>query len=145
MICRYPLFAHDMRSAISSQKNLLPPLPIDSFQWTQLSSKFDLRTVRRINRIMDNLQMTTLRDQVDLVSEILERELKASIAGAELSTIFGRKGWWTRGIIPEHIHQFDSPGPLYLGGPRLVDVPLEDDVIRCCLRRQQEQQPVTFV
>jgi hypothetical protein len=41
---------------------------------------------------MGNIQMTTLPEQVDLLSEILERELKQSITGAELSTVFGRKG-----------------------------------------------------
>jgi hypothetical protein len=40
---------------------------------------------------MGNLHITTLREQVYLLSEILERELKVSITGAELSTAFERK------------------------------------------------------
>jgi hypothetical protein len=40
---------------------------------------------------MGNFQMTTLREQVYLLSEILEQELKLSITGAELSTGFGKK------------------------------------------------------
>jgi hypothetical protein len=80
------------RSAPSSAKNLLPPLPIDSLQRTQLAPTFDLTTVRHLNRIMDNLHIMTLRKQVYLLSEILERELKISITGSELSTIVGRNG-----------------------------------------------------
>jgi hypothetical protein len=79
------------RSAPSSAKNLLPPLPIDSLQWTQLAPTFDPRTVRHLNRIMGNFHITALREQVYLISEILERELKVSITAAELSTVFGRK------------------------------------------------------
>jgi hypothetical protein len=69
------------RPALSSQISLLLPLLSDYFQWTQLSSKFDPRIFRRITRIMNNLQMTTLPEQVYLPSEILERELKLSITG----------------------------------------------------------------
>jgi hypothetical protein len=79
------------RSAPSSAKNLLLPLPIDSLQWTQLALTFDPRTVRHFNRIMGNLHITTLREQVSLLSEILERELKVSIIDAELSRVFWRK------------------------------------------------------
>jgi hypothetical protein len=43
---------------------------------------------------MGNLHITTLREQLYLLSEILERKLKVSITGAELSTVFGRKGSW---------------------------------------------------
>jgi hypothetical protein len=85
-----------------------------------------------------------LREQVDLLSEILERELKVSITGAELSTVFGRKGSWAHGMIAEHLHALDSPDPLHPGLPGLVDHTLKDNVMRFCLRRQQERQPVTF-
>jgi hypothetical protein len=87
------------RSALSGEQNLLPALPIDSLQCMQLGSKSDPRTVRRIDRIMCNLQMTTLREQVDLLSEIVERELKPSITGVQLSTVFGRKGSCAHGMI----------------------------------------------
>jgi hypothetical protein len=80
------------RSAPSSAKNLLPPLPIDSLQWTQLAPTFDPKTIHHLNRIMSDLHITTSRKQVYLLSEILEWELKVSITGAELSTVFGRKG-----------------------------------------------------
>jgi hypothetical protein len=43
-----------------------------------------------------------------------------------------------------HLHALDSPGPLHPEGPGLVDQTMEDDVVRFCLRRQQERQPVTF-
>jgi hypothetical protein len=89
---------------------------------------------------MGNLQMTTLQEQVDLLSEILAQEVKLSITGAELSTVFGRNGSWAHGMIAQHLHQLDSPDHLHPRGPRLVDVPLDDDVIRFCLRRQ----PVMF-
>jgi hypothetical protein len=79
-------------SAPSTAKNPLPPLSIDSLQWTQLAPTFDPRTARHLNRIMGNLHITTLREQLDLLSKMFERELKFSITGAELSTIFGRKG-----------------------------------------------------
>jgi hypothetical protein len=105
---------------------------------------FDPRTVRHLNRIMGNLHITTLREQVYLLSEILERELKVSINGAELSTVFGRKGSWAHGMIAEHLHALDSPGPLHPGRPGLVGHTLEDDVVRFCLRRQPERQPLTF-
>jgi hypothetical protein len=86
---------------------------------------------------MGSLQMTTLREQVYLLSEILERELKKVMFGAELSTVFGRKVSWAYGMIAEHFHQLDSPDHLHPGRQRLVDVSLEDDVTRFCLRRQQ--------
>jgi hypothetical protein len=88
---------------------------------------------------MGNLHITTLREQVDRLSEILERELKVSIIGAELSTVFGRKGSWAHGMIAEHLRALDSPDPLHPGRPGLVDHTLEDDVVRFCLRRQQER------
>jgi hypothetical protein len=79
---RNPLFTHDEALRPSSAKSLLPPLPIDSLQQTQLAPTFDPRTVRHLNRIMGNLHIMTLREQVYLLSEILERELKVSITGA---------------------------------------------------------------
>jgi hypothetical protein len=93
---------------------------------------------------MGNLHITTLREQVDFLSGILERELKVSITGAELSKVFERKGSWAHGMVAEHLHAFDSPGPSHPGRPGLVDHTLEDDVVRFRLRRQQERQPVTF-
>jgi hypothetical protein len=105
---------------------------------------FDPRAVRQINRIIGNLRISTLRAQVYLLSEILERELKISITVAELSTVFERKGSWAHGMIAEHLHALDSPDPLHPGRPGLVDHTLEDDVVRFYLRRQQERQPVTF-
>jgi hypothetical protein len=47
-------------------------------------------------------------------------------------------------MIAEHLHAIDSPDPLHPGRPGLVDHTLEDDVVRFCLRRQQERQLVTF-
>jgi hypothetical protein len=105
---------------------------------------FDPMTVRHLNRIMSNLHITTLREQVDLLSEILEQKLKVSITGTELSINFGRKGSGAHGMIAEHLHALDSPDPLHPGRPGLVDQTLEDDVVRFWLRRQQERQLVTF-
>jgi hypothetical protein len=47
-------------------------------------------------------------------------------------------------MIAEHDHQLDSPDPLHPGRPTLVDVPLENDAVRFCLRCRQERRPVTF-
>jgi hypothetical protein len=132
------------RSAPSSAKSLFPVLPIDSLQWTQLAPTFDPRTGRHLNQIMGNLQVTTSGEQVYLLSEILERKLKVSIARAELSTVFGRRGSWVHGMIAEHLHALDSPDLLHSGHLGLVDHTLEDDVVRFCLPRQQERQPITF-
>jgi hypothetical protein len=105
---------------------------------------FDPRTVRHLNQIMGNLHITTLREQVCLLSEILVREPKVSITAAELSMIVGEKGLSAHGMIAKHLHALDSPDPLHPGCSGLVDHTLEDDVVRFCLRRQQERQPVTF-
>jgi hypothetical protein len=102
---------------------------MDSLQWTQLGSKFDPRTVRRIDRIMGNLQMTTLREQVYFFPEILERELKLLITRAEFSIVVGRQGSWAYEMIAEYIHQVDPPDRLDPGRRRLVHVPLEDGAI----------------
>jgi hypothetical protein len=83
---------------------------------------------------MGNLHITTLHKRVYLFSEILERELKVSITGAELSTVLGRKGSWAHGMIAEHLHAPHSPDSLYPGRLGLVDHTLEDDVVRFCLR-----------
>jgi hypothetical protein len=83
---------------------------------------------------MGNLHIVTLPEQVYLLSEILERELKVSITGAQLVTVFGRKGLWAHGMIAEHLHALDSPGPLHPGRPGLVDHTLEDDAVQFCLR-----------
>jgi hypothetical protein len=93
---------------------------------------------------MGNLHITTLREQVYLLSEILERQLKVSITGAKLSIVFGRKRSWVHGMIAEHLLALDSPDPFHPGRPGLVDHNLEDDVVRFCLRRQQERQLITF-
>jgi hypothetical protein len=121
------------RFAPSSAKDLLPPLPIESLQWTHLAHIFDPSTVRHLNRIMSNLHITTLCEQVYLLSEILERELKVSITGAKLSTVFGRKGSWAHGMTAEHLHALDPPDPLHPGRPGLVDHTMEDDFVRFCL------------
>jgi hypothetical protein len=63
-----------------------------------------------------------LQEHLCLLSEILERELKLSITGAELSTVSKRKGPWAYGVIADRIHQLDSPNHLHSGCPRLVDV-----------------------
>jgi hypothetical protein len=84
---------------------------------------------------MGNLHITTLREQVDLLSEISERKLKVSITGADLSTVFGRKGSWAYGVIAEHLHALNSPDPSHPGRPGLVDHTLEDHVVRFCLRQ----------
>jgi hypothetical protein len=47
-------------------------------------------------------------------------------------------------MIAEHPHALDSPGLLHPRRPGLVDHTLEYDVVRFCLRRQQERQLVTF-
>jgi hypothetical protein len=47
-------------------------------------------------------------------------------------------------MIAEQLHALDSPDTLHPGRPGLVDHTLEDDIVRFCLRRQQERQPVTF-
>jgi hypothetical protein len=133
------------RSAPSSAKNFLPPLPIDSLQWTQLAATFDPRTVCHLSQIMGNLRITTLRERVYLLSEILERELKVSITAAQLSTVFGRKGSWAHGMTAEHLHALDYPDPLHSGRPGLVDHTLKNDIVRFCLRRQQERQPSRFL
>jgi hypothetical protein len=132
------------RSAPSSAKNLLPPLPIDSLQSTQLAPTFYPRTVRHLSRIMSNRHITTLREQVYLLSELLERELKFLITGAELSTVFWREGSRAHGMIAGHLHALDSPDPLHPGRPGLADHILEDHVVRFCLQAEQERQPVTF-
>jgi hypothetical protein len=88
--------------------------------------------------------MTTLQEQINPLSKILERELRLSITGAELSTVFGRKGLWAYGVIAEHLNQLDSPDNLHPRRARLIDIPLEDDEMRFCLQCQQERQPVTF-
>jgi hypothetical protein len=105
---------------------------------------FDPRTVRHLNRIMGNLHTTTLREQVYLLSEILERELKVSITGAELSTVFGRRESWAHGMTAEHLHALDSPDRLHPARRGLVDDGLENDVVRFFLLKQQKRQPVTF-
>jgi hypothetical protein len=64
-----------------------------------------------------------LPEQVYLLSEILDRELKVSITGAELSTVFGRKRLWAHGMIAEHLHALDSPGPLHPGRPDWSTIP----------------------
>jgi hypothetical protein len=47
-------------------------------------------------------------------------------------------------MIAEHLHALDSPDPLRPGRPELVDHTLEDEIVRFCLRQQQERQPATF-
>jgi hypothetical protein len=79
---------------------------------------------------MGNLHITILRKQVDLLFEILERELKVLITGAELITVFGRKGSWAHGMIAEHLHVLDPPNPLHPGRSGMVDHTLEDNVVR---------------
>jgi hypothetical protein len=60
------------------------------------------------------------------------------MTGAELSTVFGRKGSWAHEMIAEHLHVLDFPDPLHPGRPELVGHALEDDIVRFCLRQQQE-------
>jgi hypothetical protein len=122
---------------------LLPPLPVDELAWQILLDKFLARTTRLISRHIADLHCDSLSEQVYKISEILAEELQISVTDAELSSIFGRKGSWSRGMICEYLHQLSSSHALHPGRPQLVSEDLEAELVGFCLTRQHDKAHVT--
>jgi hypothetical protein len=127
-----------------SPPQLLPPLPFDALAWHIFPNKFTSRTLRLLSRYLGDLRFDSLREQVYKISDVIADDLHISMTDAELSSIFGRKGSWSRGIIQEYLHQLSAPCALYPGRQRLVHEALEEEVVRLCLNRQHERVFVTF-
>jgi hypothetical protein len=115
---------------------LPPPLPVDELAWQILSDRFSARTTRLIPRHIADLHCDSLREQAYKISEILANELQIPVTDAELSSIFGRKGSWSRDMIYEYLHQLSSLHALHPGRPRLVSEDLEAELVQFCLTRQ---------
>jgi hypothetical protein len=96
-----------------------------------------------MSRHIADLHCNSLREQVYKISEILANELHISVTDAELSSIFGRKGSWSRRMICQYLHQLSSSHALHPGRPRLVSEDLEAELVRFYLTRQHDKAPVT--
>jgi hypothetical protein len=88
----------------SSSSRLLPPLPLVAFAWQLLPDKFPPRKLRLLRRHLADLRFDRLQEQVFKVSQVLANELQISLTNAGLSSIFSRKSWWSRTMIPEYVH-----------------------------------------
>jgi hypothetical protein len=66
-----------------------------------------------------------------------------SVTDDELSSIFGRKGLCSRGMIYEYLHHLSSSHGVHRGWPRLVSEDLEPDLVRFYLTRQRDNAPIT--
>jgi hypothetical protein len=108
---------------------LFPPLSVDELAWKILLDKLSARATRLISRHIADLHCDSLREQVYKISEIPANELQISVTNAELSSIFGRKGSWSRGMILEYLHQLSSSHALRLRPPRLVSKDLEAKLV----------------
>jgi hypothetical protein len=122
---------------------ILPPLPVDELAWQTLPERFSARTTGLISRHIEDLHCDSLCEKVCKISEFLANELQISVTDAELSSIFDRKGSWSRGMICEYLHQLSSSHALHPGRPRLVFEDLEAELARLCLTGQHDKAPVT--
>jgi hypothetical protein len=75
------------------------------------------------------------------ISELLANDLQISVTNAELNSLFGRKGSWSRGMIAEDLHPLCAPHTLHPGQPRFVNASLEESVVQFCLSRQHDRAP----
>jgi hypothetical protein len=93
----YPLVQNGEESSAKMPSQAPPTTP-------GRPNKFSARTTRLISRHIADLHSDSLREQVYKISEILANELQTSVRDAELSSIFGRKWSWSRGIICEYLY-----------------------------------------
>jgi hypothetical protein len=120
-----------------------PPFPLDELAWHVPPDKFSVRTTRLISYHIAGLHCNSLRQQVYKISEILANQLQISVTGTEVSSIFGRAGSRSRGMICEYLHQLSSSHALHPGRSRLVSEDLEAELVRFCLTCQHDKAPVT--
>jgi hypothetical protein len=92
-----------------------------------------------ISRHIADLHCDSLREQVYKITEILANELQISMTDAELSSIFGRKRSWSRGMICEYLHQLSSSHALHPGRPRSISEDLEAKLVRFCFTGQHNK------
>jgi hypothetical protein len=96
-----PLIQNDEESSAKIASPAPPLLSVDKLAWQILPDKFSARTTRFISRHIADLYCDSLRPQVYKISEIPTNELQISVTDAGLSSIFGRKESWSRGMICE--------------------------------------------
>jgi hypothetical protein len=139
----YQLVQNGEESSAKMPSPAPPTTPVDKVAWQIILDKFLARTTRLISGHITDLHCGSLRGQVYKISEILAIKLQISVTDAELSSIFGRKGSWSRSMICEYLHQLSSSHAMHPGRPRLVSGDLEAELVRFCLTRQHDKVPVT--
>jgi hypothetical protein len=123
---------------------LLPPLPLEHLQWTELSTLFSPRSIRHISRTLADVEFESLRQQVAELAMFFREGRKTAITDLQLSVLFGHRGGWASGMIARHQQQVASGYATPRGPPRLAETEQEKDLIQFCFRRQAENFPATF-
>jgi hypothetical protein len=86
-----------------NQQQLLPPIPFDQLRWHAFPERFDDRTVRQVMRSVHDSDITSLRQQVDILANIIRSQMKIPLIDAELSQLSGHTGEWAQGMISRHL------------------------------------------
>jgi hypothetical protein len=132
------------KSQPRSSSTLLSPLPFEAMAWQVPPDKLPSRTIRLLFRHVPDLHCESLREQVHNISGLLVNDLQIPITDAELNSLFGRKGSWSRRIIAGYLHQLSAPYALHSCRPRLVNENLEESMVRFCFTRQHNRAPPTI-
>jgi hypothetical protein len=96
------------KAHITSSSTLLPPLSSEAAACQVLSIKLSTRTLQLLSQHIVNLHFDSLHEQIYEISELLVGDIQIAVTGTDLSSRFGRKGSWSRGIITEYLYQLSA-------------------------------------
>jgi hypothetical protein len=71
---------------------LLPPIPFDELHWSEVTTRLDGRTIRRIHRSLADITFKSLREQVYIMAVTIREDMQTDITDVELSRLFGHLG-----------------------------------------------------
>jgi hypothetical protein len=131
-------------SAKNNASRLLPPINFNELQWSVLGPQFTKRDSRHTIKLMNDINIESLRQQVSILRDILRNDLQKCISDDQLSRIFGRNGTWSRQMIQEYHHELESPHPLHSGRPSSIPFDVDEELIQYCLHGQHNRTPVTI-
>jgi hypothetical protein len=122
---------------------LLPTIPFDELHWSEVTTRLDERTIRRIHRSLTEITLESLREQVDRMAAPIREDMRTDITDVELSRLFGHLGGWSQSMISRYRRQLQRDMPVSKGRPKTVPLEIEGKLIALVLARQAERNPMT--